>query len=141
MVQPSRRKHNISELLSPLVTGCYYRVDVRRVPLCRFNPAPKPAPRPLAARLRLCPARVRPLQGWWTYEFCHRKSIRQFHQEKDVVVGMDGPSPSPSAYLCAPVEPLLPPASPLRRAPDFTPAGTGKSADLQYRCGPLSRCR
>ena len=38
-----------------------------------------------------------PAQGWWTYEFCHRKSVRQYHQA-DGAVARFPPGPLPAVF-------------------------------------------
>ena len=55
--------------MEDIANTCFYRVEVR---VCCL-PAP-PAAADAAAK------------GWWTFELCVRKHVRQFHQEKDVVV-------------------------------------------------------
>lgn len=40
----------ISELLEPLTSACFYRIE-----------------------------------GWWTYEFCHKNKVRQYHQEGQAI--------------------------------------------------------
>ena len=44
--------------------------------------AAPPAPRVASYLMSLKGTCFYRLEGWWTYEFCYQKSVRQFHQEK-----------------------------------------------------------
>ena len=63
------RQRTVAELMEDISSACFYRVEVRLL---------------AGAPQRRGAESVR--QGWWTFELCVRKHVRQFHQEKDLVV-------------------------------------------------------
>jgi hypothetical protein len=66
------RHRTVAELMEDISNACFYRVEVRAHACARCGGS--------AERVRAAS------QGWWTFELCVRKHVRQFHQEKDVVV-------------------------------------------------------